>query len=516
MQGEDWQHANVSKAWWDCNTNACDPNGKNDCESSFHSTASKYLKYVEVAGGKGSHIIRDGKEMEECIALAPPPKAQQRSSSSSMGKVLQRVYRDVLMMKDKVVICNIPAEAKHSIKKFAQYALENVKNSKDMLAYAITIKCAIYASDDFQLNTVLGLANGAAVTSTMKQWGGHCYGEVYVFGKPALGEATANVLDRMHTENPAQVKSIVLFAKAFSDVAQKKIEKIIGTESGITIRPLMMSSSIGHTEDFYGVSCISSHVLTYKEALESDKLGGFLFSQKKDGKFTFGTNPEDPIADRCVEVGINSESINSRILKSRAYAASIKNRSCDAAAAAPYTHALRSNIKATRELCGARVPAYQWQVWMDRMYGNVNKVLDDKSIHHNGDDAADIFDAKGKVARVIVTFPDNKAMDMYGPLVASVWNFDSLKSKLDKENIPIHYHAASVLEKEGITKMKFSVDKTLNVMILTATVTEPGKMISKQVWKKEDEGVMVAAAAASSSSYSYSSSSTGYSRHHRY
>jgi hypothetical protein len=171
MQGEDWQHANVSKAWWDCNTNACDPNGKNDCESSFHSTASKYLKYVEVAGGKGSHIIRDGKGVGKGIALAPPPKAQQRSSS--MGEVLQRVYRDVLMMKDKVVV-SIPLEAQHSIKKFAQYTLENVKNSKDALAHAIAIKCAIYASDDFQLKTVLGLANGAAVTSTQKQWGGVC------------------------------------------------------------------------------------------------------------------------------------------------------------------------------------------------------------------------------------------------------------------------------------------------------------------------------------------------------
>jgi hypothetical protein len=329
---------------------------------------------------------------------------------------------------------------------------------------------------------------------------------MYVFGKSALDEATANVLDRMHTEDPAHVKSIVCFAKAFSDVAQKQIEKLIGTDSGITVRPLMMSSSIGHTEDFYGVSCVSSHVLTYKEALESDKLGGFLFCQKKDGKFTFGTNPEDPIADHCVEVGIDNESINNRILKSRAYIALMKD---DAAGAAPYTHALRSNIRATRELCCARVPAYQWQVWMDRMYGKINKVLDDKSIHMETMEE-DTFDAKGKVARVIVTFPDNKAMDMYGPLVASVWNFDSLKSKLDKENIPIHYHAASVLEKEGITKMKFSVDKTLNVMILTATVTEPGKMISKQVWKKEEEIV-----AAASSSYS-PSFSTGYSRHHRY
>lgn len=209
-----------------------------------------------------------------------------------MWDVLDKVFHTDPGVAENIVEA-IPADACSSLVKFAAYCLTlpesdkpGVEQEADLM-HGIALLSGIFASDAYALHGILGTAFGGAVNSTVKKEGGHMYGLQVLCGISAVLEGTASVENRMNFEHADHVKSIMKFEKGLCLLAQniwiKNVasEEEEGTSTKMPLfKPMMVSSSIEHTEDFYGKACVASHGQTFSDAISgSSPHGAYLFTK---------------------------------------------------------------------------------------------------------------------------------------------------------------------------------------------------------------------------------------------
>lgn len=268
IMGEDWGHANATRAVWDAKTSFGSPSGKNDCESSDHANMSKYLAYLDLA------VPHDPLQTKANVWKKVYGKSQRRNSVSK--KFVGLASQDIKM----------------SLQEFIQDRLEyysaSDKIDMDDEAYvdALTIQALLLHPQTglLSFDTVLGTAFSAKQDTTKvptsnqpkddnRPVGGHAYG-ITTYTCPQISsmtaskydltpmpnnslekltlinEGTACVVNRVFVESSDHSKSVMLSEKAFCVIMEAN--KTLGDPwHNVESRPLMTSSSKDAAKDFY-------------------------------------------------------------------------------------------------------------------------------------------------------------------------------------------------------------------------------------------------------------------------
>lgn len=342
-----------------------------------HHIVAKLLEWISMAGGKGSVILM----------------------SKGFNSVRETIIRDVMQTDDKTIKA-IPEKCNKSILLFAQHCLKNSSSEVEDVANALTLLCAIFASDDFEMHTTLGEAFGAAATSKgPRTKGGHAYVMCTFCGMSAILEGTASVLDRMQAEHADHVKSVMRFEKGLSILMT---DRLCTNDSKMNVKPMMVSSGIEHTDDFYGKALVTSCAQTFVDATAEDQKphGAYLFTKDDTvgGKLVFGMNPESPLAPNAVFAQVAGTVVDKTIKNSVIFQKLVTGSDVTAPISKdqPFTDSVKSGIVSVRELCGQRIPYNQWKVWMDRMWGE-NPDFGNDATSPPGEKS--LFNAAGRVAR---------------------------------------------------------------------------------------------------------------------
>lgn len=531
--GEDWQVANASMASWNFGK-AWGPSGHDDCESKAHHLAALYLRFVALVGGKGNQWIqaRDGKGMEGVRANVMREALQMPVAAFGKGVG----GGGATAAAGEVHLQPIGAEAMHSILAFAESRHELFKAGKlgsdeAIMADSITLLAALFASDSFQLDMILGEAFGAAATSTRtRKPGGHAYAISTFCGQTALLEGTGSVLNRMHAEHAEHARSVMRFEAGLSMVMEAAWntgtamgEYVIFVKGGsaplpvqASFRPMMLCSSVEHTENFYGKALVASRVKTFREIVEDPTRahGAYLFTKDTEvaGRMEFGVQPEDPLHHSAVYAEVRGLMVDQAIAGSRTFQAQVRAVQAGAVGASggdgcggvaddgrmathPFTTSIAASVSSVREIGGQRIPFSHWARWMGRMYGEGVPELRGCTDDYAMAKGCEGFDNAGRVARVIVTFQSREELREASQRVRSCWMRlqtpelllqglaevqrtsvlpDAVKASL--------VHAQRVVEEivqgsvggaaaaAGMPRLSFAAHETLNTIVLTCRV----------------------------------------------
>ena len=457
INGEDWVHSNTQDLKWNSKTSTGSPSGCDDCESRSHSIIAQYLAIVEVAGGKGNHVVQ----------------------TMGMQAVLQRVYEYVIpqalrhMATDaartkasggiQLQTTNSMEEDDHSLVKFcismdAEMTRERMHtstsadtNSNDhqqnwvrRTVQAIAVVAALFSSDSCRAHITLGGAYGAASVADQSRelhQGGHGYVEIELCGLARLVEGTACVPTTCEHAN--HVESVTKVASTMASLLNSKLEtdtsptgmSLLKCQNGC-IRAMMTGSAYEHTGKFYGKAVTMSEALPMLIAQQKDAYRGcYLFTQdeKLAGRLILGANPENICVESTVRAQINGsildsimartppiqEHYNSLKISATARASSgatsseVERRAADFCTR-PLSTFVDASVAGVRELCGARCSYNQLDEWMRRMYCVSPHPLSLQE--HN-----DTYDSPGKVVHLVATFKSGKDATEHCDQVLKAW-----------------------------------------------------------------------------------------------
>ena len=167
----------------------------------------------------------------------------------------------------------------------------------------------------------------------------------------------------------------------------------------------------------------------------------------------------------------------------------------------PFTDSIAAGIMSVRELCGQRIPFNHWEVWMDRMYGtDALFSTESQSDSPELQTRERLFNAAGRVARIILTYDDAKTTKEKEVGVRQVWEemnlceaFEDLykHSLLSVEDRSTLVHSKKVATEISRGGCSFHVDRTLNTLILTLIVSKnasiPDKVFAMPVLPREEQ-----------------------------
>lgn len=420
MGGEDWNHCNGQHSKFDYKKSTGSVSGADDCESKADYVLSTMLAFVEIAGGKGSHLIASSgmdqvvqRTWEEVMPTDLREKgtdsARDRSSSfhcSVNEKSLIQFCRDV---DAEMTICQNGTRQDGSsvlwIRRTAQ---------------AIAVLAALYASDSCRAHLTLGGAYGAAnVTDQKKERkvGGHGYGTLEIFGCSQLMEATAALL--ITSEHAQHVESVTKVGGTLADMLNQRIHRDVFAKMHTPARTLMTASPYEHTEQFYGKAVILSEALPMQLASEKGCYRGcYLFTkdEKIAGQLLLGANPENICVESTVRGEIRGTMLDKMMADTKMlqqYRSNLmtlgSTRSAPMMMMTPTnnnfcTHPLTTFVDASvagvRELCGARCSHAQLAEWMKRMYCAPHPL--------SVEEHTDTFASPGRVVHVVATFRSGK------------------------------------------------------------------------------------------------------------
>lgn len=268
------------------------------------------------------------------------------------------------------------------------------------------------------------------------------------------------------TYTPHENRSIMRFEGGLSALLEMQWSKSV-CPAPVEFRGMMMSSSIDHTEDFYGKAYVASRALTYREVTQPGvDHGGYLFTRdEKSGTLSFGVEPEHPLTQGCVCGKVRGEVIDQTI---GSMGVSEEN---------PFTGCMQDSVKSIRELCGQRIPYSHWEEWMGRMYGKGVPTFTPKP------KMGAPFGEAGRVARVVVTFQSREQARLLSPSIVKMWEgmrsgkrVMQLMEEAEKGVIMDPRvrgaldHVSRCIKRGEVGMQSMMSDQTLNTLVLTAVM----------------------------------------------